>query len=128
MSEAGERMPFFQVENSSAANRRHWAELPKHYWGIAGEARPGAAVLAKAKFDGPTMKGDANLVLLQNYGFGKVLFVGIDSTWRWRYRVGDHYHHLFWGQLLRWTGADPWLAEGSGKVRFGTRSASNSVA
>ena len=31
---------------------------------------------------------------------GKVLFVGLDSTWRWRYKAGDTYHHRFWGQLV----------------------------
>ena len=38
----------------------------------------------------------------QYYGFGQVLWIGIDSTWRWRHRVGDKYHHRFWGQLARW--------------------------
>jgi len=38
----------------------------------------------------------------QYYGFGQVLWIGIDSTWRWRHRIGDKYHHRFWGQLARW--------------------------
>jgi len=46
-------------------------------------------------------------------GLGKVLYLGTDSFWRWRYRARWTYHHRFWGQVLLWatmgrtTGADP---------------------
>src|SRR5205823_2172070 len=86
-----------------------------------------AVVLARA--DSPLLTrpkdptNDPNaLVLQQPYGFGKVLYLGIDSTWRWRYRVGDLYHHRFWGQLARWAVADAWLPEGNRFVRFGSKS------
>jgi hypothetical protein len=50
-----------------------------------------------------------------------VLFVGLDSTWRWRFRVGDTYHHRFWGQLARWSAADKLLPAGNRFVRYGPR-------
>ena len=56
----------------------------------------------------------------QNYGLGRVLFVGIDSTWRWRYRTGDLYHHTFWGDTIHWAAADKSLGTGNDFVRFGT--------
>ena len=61
------------------------------------------------------------VVVRHNYGFGRVLFVGLDSTWRWRYKVGDLYHHRFWGQVVRWAASDQMLPAGNKYVRFGTR-------
>src|SRR5262249_40888804 len=42
------------------------------------------------------------LIVRQNYGFGRVLYIALDSTWRWRYKVGDQHHHRFWGQVIHW--------------------------
>ena len=52
------------------------------------------------------------------YGLGKVLWIGTDGTWRWRHRVGDAYHHRFWGQAVRWAASGK-LAAGNRLVRFG---------
>ena len=52
------------------------------------------------------------------YGLGRVLWVGTDGTWRWRHRVGDAYHHRFWGQAVRWASSGR-LAAGDANVRFG---------
>jgi hypothetical protein len=60
------------------------------------------------------------VIARHNYGFGRVLFVGLDSTWRWRYKTGDKYHHRFWGQAIRWAAADKPLVVGNEWVRFGT--------
>jgi hypothetical protein len=57
------------------------------------------------------------LIVRQNYGFGRVLYIALDSTWRWRYKVGDQHHHRFWGQVIHWAAAD------KPPVRFGTGSA-----
>jgi hypothetical protein len=123
LTQLGEKMPFFQIEPTVEASRQRWAELPKHFWGVTGIAKPGATVLARA--DNGTSEATAEapgLIVQQHYGFGKVLFIGLESTWRWRYRVGDRYHHRFWGQLMRWAVSDPFLPEGNRFVRFGARS------
>jgi len=52
-------------------------------------------------------------------GLGKVLMLHFDQTWRFRYGVGDTYHHRFWGQVTRW-GAGPNLRSGNELVRLGT--------
>jgi hypothetical protein len=54
----------------------------------------------------------------QPYGLGKVLWVGTNDTWRWRHRVGDAYHHRFWGQVVRWAASGK-LSAGNERVRFG---------
>jgi hypothetical protein len=106
-----------------------WKALPGHYWGVAGKAKKGATTLAYV------VRGDASkwtaeerrkaeeenaLMVRSSYGFGRVFFVGLDSTWRWRFRIGDLYHHRFWGQTIRWAASDKPLLAGNKYVRFGT--------
>jgi len=43
--------------------------------------------------------------------------MGIDSTWRWRRRAGDTWHHRFWGQLVRWAARNK-SAAGNDQVRM----------
>jgi hypothetical protein len=45
----------------------------------------------------------------------------MDSTWRWRFKVGDTYHHRFWGQAIRWAVSEEALGTGNKYVRFGTQ-------
>ena len=118
----GEAEPMFQLADDEVENDDIWSTLPGHYWGIMGEAKPGATVFAHALQPGmePTLENERNsaIIVHQNYGFGQVLWIGIDSTWRWRHRLGDQYHHRFWGQLGRWA-ADNKTVAGNDIVRFG---------
>src|SRR5207248_6833520 len=96
-------------------SRRRWAGLPRLPWAVAGRAKPGATVLATA---GAGDDPSAVVMAAQPYGLGKVLWVGTDGTWRWRHRLGDAYHHRFWGQVVRWAASGK-LAAGNAFVRFG---------
>jgi hypothetical protein len=83
-------------------NPEIWRRLPGFYWHTAViKAKGGTEVLAvdsnrRGKF-GPTP-----LLVTKPAGSGKVLFMGIDSAWRWRRGVEDLYHYRFWGQVARW--------------------------
>ena len=105
--------PMLQLATEPEESRRRWAGLPRLPWALAGRAKPGATTLA-------TAGGDPAAVLLaaQPYGLGKAVLVGTDGTWRWRHRVGDAYHHRFWGQVVRWAAAGK-LGAGNAFVRFG---------
>lgn len=59
------------------------------------------------------------LITYHNLAVGKVMFLAFDHTWRLRYRVGDTYHHRFWGQVLRWSTANK-LPAGTETVKLGT--------
>lgn len=59
------------------------------------------------------------LIVTQRAGLGKVLMMNFDRTWRFRYGVGDTYHHRFWGQVTRW-GAGENLRSGNELARLGT--------
>src|SRR5437868_5360782 len=106
-----------------------WATLPPHYWGLVGKAKPGAVTLAYVSNGTPSpdpkveseRERNNALMVRQNFGFGRVVFVGLDSTWRWRFKNGDTYHHRFWGQVIRWAATDKPLVTGNEYVRFGTR-------
>jgi hypothetical protein len=127
----GKLTPFLQFESSPSKNDTAWTELPRHYWGVCGLVKPAATSLAyfesdmgtPANHDPGALEREQALIARQNYGFGRVLFVGLDSTWRWRYKVGDSLHHRFWGQIVRWAAADKPLVTGNEYVRFGTREA-----
>lgn len=59
------------------------------------------------------------LLTTMNAGFGKVLFLGGDATWRLRQVNGINYHERFWGQFVRWA-VDNTLPAGGKYVRFGS--------
>jgi len=59
------------------------------------------------------------LISHHNVATGRVMFLGTDRTWRLRYRIGDTYHHRFWGQVLRWATANK-LPAGTQTVKIGT--------
>jgi hypothetical protein len=111
LTDEGKRTPLMQLADGPKESDV-WSDLPPHYWGVVGQPKPAATVLAR-------QDGQA-LIAWHAYGQGRVLFVGIDSTWRWRYKVGDKYHHRFWGQLARWAAADKLLEGGTSQVRYGT--------
>ncbi|WP_437185594.1 hypothetical protein SH668x_002705 [Planctomicrobium sp. SH668] len=120
----GNQLPIFQLDADPSTSKKIWASLPGHLWGIVGEARAGASVWASAT--GANVQSNLaserqNALIVQQYvGNGQVVWIGIDSTWRWRYLVGDLYHHRFWGQLMRWAVSFKATA-GNDLVRLGLR-------
>ncbi len=117
---------FLELDAEDGQNEARWAALPRHFWGVVGKAKPGAVTLATVPPPGtggrPRLEREREqaLIVRHNYGFGRVLFVGLDSTWRWRYKVGDTYHHRFWSQTIRWAASDKPLVAGNDLLRFGT--------
>ena len=104
--------PMLQFATEPEQNRRIWTGMPGLPWVMAGKGKPGATVLATTRDE------SAAVIAAQPYGLGKVLWVGTDGTWRWRYRAGDVHHHRFWGQTVRWAASGK-LAAGNPYVRFG---------
>jgi hypothetical protein len=115
------------AEGTTPSRTNVWAQLPPHYWAVVGRKKPAATTLAyypgesdELVKDKKEAKEAQSLIAWHTYGKGRVLFVGLDSTWRWRYKVGDKHHHRFWGQLVRWATADKLLPGGAPPIRFGT--------
>lgn len=130
LTDEGRTADFLKMEHEGGLEEslNRWAKLPRHYWGVIGKAKPGATVLATVAQDDDKAKPEDNrkrqqeqaLFIKHNYGLGRVFFIGLDSTWRWRYRTGDLYHHRFWSQTIRWSASERPLATGNTYVRFGT--------
>jgi len=98
-------------------NEALWSRLPKLRWsaGVAGLARGATALLVHPY----RLAGASKLPLLavQQVGTGKVLWLGIEESWRWREQVGDQYHYRFWAQAVRWMTRKQ-FAEGDPRARL----------
>lgn len=103
--------------NNERENPEIWRRLPGFYWHAPViKAKGGSQVLAvhgnrRGKF------GPVPLLVTKPAGSGKVLFMGIDSAWRWRRGVEDLYHYRFWGQVARWMSYQRNMAAGQ-RVRL----------
>ncbi|MCE9592536.1 MAG: hypothetical protein K8S99_18670 [Planctomycetes bacterium] len=96
--------PVFQLYESATENRAIWSRMPEFYWAAAAsEALPAATVLARV--EGPGV--DRPLIVESYAGRGRVLFVGMDSTYRWRRNIGSQLFYRFWGQAVRHVARDP---------------------
>jgi hypothetical protein len=133
----GRRSVMLRLEPGENENARFWATRPPVYWrSPVLAARASAAVLAFAQ--PPSVVADERvsahagssaqdrqyqrarpLVVTQQAGLGRVVFLAFDSTWRLRHREGDTYHHRFWGQLLRWATGGA-LPAGTALVKLGS--------
>jgi hypothetical protein len=130
MTAEGDTLDALKFSAEEAENRRLWAQLPGHMWGLVGRAKPGASVWAAEESEEPNpgldWEREHALFAQQFVGTGQTVWLGIDSTWRWRYLVADQYHHRFWGQLARWA-AEFKSAVGNEFVRFGVDRPSISI-
>ncbi|WP_437192549.1 hypothetical protein [Planctomicrobium sp. SH527] len=124
VTEDGYVLPMFQLDRDRVRSTQIWGELPGHLWGMVGELRAGATAWAIGLPPGQrlTLENERkNALIAQHYvGAGQVIWIGIDSTWRWRYQVGDLYHHRFWGQLTRWAVSFK-ASAGNKSIRLGLR-------
>jgi hypothetical protein len=85
-------------------NAQRWERMPPVYWSFpATRARPAARVLLEHT-DPATRRGEENRPLLVSgqFGPGRTLYLGFNSSWRWR-RLGRdaEYFHKFWIQTVR---------------------------
>jgi len=79
-------------------NRKLWPALAPLQWFVPDVTpKPGAEVLLTA--DDPP---HSPILVVQQYGAGRVLWIGTDETWRWRDRLGERVHQTFWLQAVRW--------------------------
>lgn len=88
--------------NNEEENPEIWRRLPGFYWHAPViKAKGGTEVLA-VHGNRRGEYGPIPLLVTKPAGSGKILFMGIDSAWRWRRGVEDLYHYRFWGQVARW--------------------------
>ncbi len=140
-SKEGERTWFLNMKDDQMENLARWKNLPAVRWAVVGEPIDGATPLAylEGESNDPQEKPPAGklgnalagkdkprndaVIVRSKSGFGRVLYIGIDSTWRWRYKKGDEYHHRFWSQVITWAASDKILPAKNltETIHFGTR-------
>jgi hypothetical protein len=93
--------PVFEFHADPIRNRTILTSLPGMYWSFpVTRARPGATILAR--HGDPRMQnqyGRHVLLASQLYGPGRTVFLGFDSTYRWRY-LSEDYFDGFWARLI----------------------------
>lgn len=93
--------PVFEFNPDPIRNRAMLTSLPGMYWSFpVTRARPGAVVLSR--HGDPRMSnqhGRHVLLASQLYGPGRTVFIGFDSTYRWRY-LGEDFFDGFWARLV----------------------------
>jgi hypothetical protein len=91
----------FRFDADDSRNRDVLASLPGMYWHFpVTRAKPGATILAR--HGDPRMQNNFGrhvLIAMQLYGPGRTVFVGCDSTYRWRY-LHEEYFDGFWARLI----------------------------
>ncbi|HEV7224947.1 MAG TPA: hypothetical protein VGN42_19745, partial [Pirellulales bacterium] len=101
LSPEGAADAVFQFAAEGGRNREILASLPGMYWHFpVTRAKPGAVVLAR--HGDPRMRnqfGRHVLMATQLYGPGRTVFIGFDSTYRWRY-LHEEYFDGFWARLI----------------------------
>lgn len=84
-----------RLKADPAQNQAAWQSLPAPHWVAATKALPGAETLVEAAVGGQNVPA----VVLRPFGAGRVLYVGTEDLWRWRFKVADQYHEPFWRQM-----------------------------
>ncbi|MDA0321483.1 MAG: hypothetical protein O2923_02030 [Verrucomicrobia bacterium] len=95
-------------------NGRIWEYLPGFYWSApVVKSKPGSETLAVHH----AMRnewGRVPLLVIREFGNGKVLFLGTNGAWRWRRGFEDTYHYRFWSQVVRWMSHKRHLSQNQG--------------
>lgn len=109
LTAAGQSHPLFRFSTEEADNTEIWNRLPQLYWYARGYRRRLSAEVLVVHPDHPaepqpgTAAREENhpLILQQFVGAGRVLFIGFDDTWRWRFRDNEVRFNQFWLQAVQ---------------------------
>ena len=97
--------PITRLGGSAEETRNVWRALPGIFWSHPiSKIKPSARVLAENT--NPLRRTGKNeqepLVAVQPFGKGRVVYVGLESSWRWRCVRDGFYHRRFWGNAVRY--------------------------
>jgi Mg-chelatase subunit ChlD len=103
LTPAGRSHPLFRFHSDPAESERIWNRLQPLFWHATGYKRKPAAEVLAVHRDKPADGGREQhpLVLQQFVGAGRVIFLGFDETWRWRFRTDEEQFNKFWLQAVR---------------------------
>ncbi|KPK81585.1 MAG: hypothetical protein AMJ81_10470, partial [Phycisphaerae bacterium SM23_33] len=99
--------PVLRLGRDDPENLHIWQSLPGVYWSYPViKLKPLASALAVSSDPERRIVGagdePAPMVAMQYYGKGRVLYLGTDESWRWRYLEDGEYHKRFWFNAVDW--------------------------
>ena len=104
LTPTGQLHPLFRFAPDEGESARAWNRLQPLLWYAKGYRRKLTAEVLATHPDRPAEGGEREkhpLVLQQFVGAGRVLFLGLDETWRWRFRADEEHFNRFWLQAVR---------------------------
>ncbi len=118
LSQEGQKHLMMRLASQEDQNAAAWRALPESEWSATvGELMPGATAMIVHPHR--TAGGSKMPILaVHRVGQGKVMFMGIEDTWRWRRTVGDKYHYRFWAQAVRWMVKKQFSGDGDPRARL----------
>ena len=105
ITDSGMRDPVFSFTRDPVKNRKVLDQLPGMMWHMpVSREKPGATVLARHAHPGMTVDVGGRqvqevLMATQLVGPGRVLWIGFDSTYRWRF-AGEKVFDGFWARVV----------------------------
>ena len=102
LTAVGKESPMLALSDKPEESLAVWRGLPPLFWiaRVAG-IKPAASVLVATQAPVPGGHEKLPVLVIQKYGLGQTLFMGAESTWRWRKNVGDKYFTLLWSQVVQ---------------------------
>ncbi|MBX7103147.1 MAG: VWA domain-containing protein [Gemmataceae bacterium] len=101
LTATGRLHPAFRFAPDEAENAAIWERLKPMFWAAGGLVpKPAAEVLATLPPE-PGGSQSEPLVLQQFVGAGRVVLIGFEESWRWRWRDQEPRFNQFWLQLVR---------------------------
>jgi len=107
LTPAGKTHPIMRVLRDPEQVEEFWNTddyAAEYYWYAPVErAKSSATVLAVRREEGERGPGEHKdpLIAIQDYGLGKVLYIGTDELWRMRRFVENLYYWAFWSNSIR---------------------------
>jgi len=105
----GQQHPIFRFATDDAQNAQTWSQLPAMYWVASGYRAKLAAEVLAVHPTLPARRGPGSeeaelhpLAIQQFVGAGRVMFLGFDESWRWRFRENETRFNQFWLQMVRY--------------------------
>lgn len=99
-----ENEDFMRLADDAETSRRRWVQAPAVYrYMVLGALKPN--VIRPL-----LVERDSGLPVLteSRVGLGRVFFLGLDESWRWRRKVGERDQDRLWLQLVRYSAEEPY--------------------
>ncbi|QEL15051.1 VWA domain-containing protein [Limnoglobus roseus] len=103
LTPVGVSHPIFRFAANETESAAVWQRLKPLFWVASGYVKKDTAEVLATHPDRPAEDdpGEKHPLVLQQFaGAGRVLFLGFDETWRWRFRKDEEQFNRFWRQAI----------------------------